>query len=154
MSIVTGSAGSMSAVLPPLSSSEGSRTNHAMLRAIATLAAWTLGAAAASAGCVGSTDIRTCTDGLGNTYAIQRLGGFTFVTGINDLTGETWTETTQRIGGVAVTHGEGGGRSWEGTESHVGPGLVARSGTDPEGRTYEHLCDRDGCGQAGAPAPR
>jgi hypothetical protein len=100
---------------------------------------------AAWAGCVGSTSIKTCTDGLGNTYTIQRLGDVTFVTGLNERTGEGFSETTRRFGDIVVTDGEGGGRTWTSTQSKLGPDMHARSGTDPEGRRFEHFCTKDGC---------
>lgn len=108
-------------------------------------AAMVLWAGGAWAGCVGSTSIKTCTDGLGNAYTIQRLGDVTFVTGFNERTGEGFSEAARRFGDIVVTGGEDGGRTSTSTWSKVGPNMHARSGTDPDGRRFEHFRSTDGC---------
>ena len=52
---------------------------------------------AASAGCFGSDNFKTCTDDNGNTYNVQRYGNTTSIQGSNPGTGSQWNQTSTTI---------------------------------------------------------
>ncbi|GAA4493600.1 hypothetical protein [Pseudaeromonas paramecii] len=95
------------------------------------------------AGCIGSASLQTCTDNSGNVYTVSRLGNQTIVQGSNANTGNTWNQTSTRMGNVTTTNGyDADGNSWNSTSTRLG-NRVYQSGTDSDGNFFQNDYDVD-----------
>ncbi len=102
-------------------------------------------AGVASAGCVGSGSLQTCTDNSGNSYTVNRIGNTTFTNGYNSNTGSTWDQTSTTIGNTTFHNGRAAdGDSWSGTSTRIG-GTTFNSGIDSDGNPYSSTCNSYGC---------
>lgn len=100
--------------------------------------------AAASAACIGSGSLYTCSDDAGNAYTVSRMGSTTTVNGSNPSTGSLWSQQSSRIGDTTITTGQTNGRSWNSTTQSVG-GMTIQSGSDSRGRPFSKTCTAYGC---------
>ncbi len=98
---------------------------------------------AASAACIGTDTLSTCTDDSGNTYTVTRMGGMTMVNGSNP-DGSDWSETSQTMGDTTITNGQTNGRPWNMTQQDTG-GMQTYSGTNAAGQPFFHTCTAYGC---------
>ena len=101
------------------------------------LAACCLAAAApVLAQCYGSETVKTCYDGSGNTYNVQRVGSQTFVDGSNAQTGSHWSQQTTTVGNASFTNGiAANGNTWHETTTRVGNAIIS-SGVDSNGNPF------------------
>lgn len=99
------------------------------------------------ASCFGSGAFKTCSDGNGNTYNVQRYGNTTNMQGSNSYTGNTWSQNSQRYGNSTYTTGhDADGNSWNMQQHSLGNGFSTYSGTDSSGNTFSGSCNRySGC---------
>lgn len=110
-----------------------------------TFAAAMLFASTASATCVGSGSLQTCSDNSGNTYTVNRLGSTTYLNGNNSRTGSTWNQTSQTIGSTTFHNGTSSdGNSWNSTQQRIGNSTFI-NGTDSKGNTFNKVCNQYGC---------
>lgn len=108
---------------------------------IAALCAW----GPAVAGCYGSDAYKTCTDSSGNTYHVQEIGNMTTVQGYSAETGNSWNQTTTKIGNSSYTRGQDAdGNSWTQDTQKIG-NTTFQSGYDSDGNYYQQSCNEYGC---------
>lgn len=82
-----------------------------------------LASAAASANCVGSDSYKSCYDSSsGNSYTVQKIGDSTYVNGWNSQTGNSWSQSSQRVGDSTIYQGR-----------------------DSNGNSYRKTCNSYGC---------
>lgn len=93
-------------------------------------------AGTAGADCVGTEQIKTCTDAQGNTYTVQRFGNQTVMNGYNTQTGNSWTQNSQTYGNQTYTQGQAAdGSSWSMTQQRSTTGTFTY-GTDSDGNSF------------------
>ena len=99
----------------------------------------------AVADCYGSDAYKTCTDSSGNTYNVQKIGDMTTVQGYNPETGNSWNQTTTKIGNLSHTRGQDAdGNSWTQNTQKIGDTTI-QSGYDSDGNYYQQSCNQYGC---------
>jgi hypothetical protein len=79
-------------------------------------------------------------DGAGNISATMQIKDGSLTVGSNRGTGQAWSETNLRVGGVEVRQSEYGGNVLTEMKQSVGGGYVVRSVTDPDGTTRTLTC--------------
>ncbi len=115
---------------------------HAPLLALLFLALPGLG----HAGCYGTGSFRSCTDASGNHYTINQLGNTTLMQGYSSSTGNSWNQTTNRIGNSSFSHGHAAdGSSWSSSSHNLGGGYRSIQGQDSRGHRFNALCGPMGC---------
>ena len=94
-----------------------------------------------SSNCTGSETMYTCVDpNNGNTYEITKYGNITEVQG-SSLSGSTWSQTTETIGGTTYTTGyDKDGNEWTQTGEKIGD-TYYYNGTDSDGNAFSGSCD-------------
>lgn len=112
----------------------------------AMVAAISLSATQAGAGCLGGPTFYTCTDSNGNSYTVNKLGNTTNVFGSNSQDGTTWNQSSTDLGFQTVTRGSASnGQSWNMTQSTLGGGYYTQQGTDADGNSFAYTCNQFGC---------
>lgn len=97
------------------------------MKYLVTLLALT-SAVSASAACVGTDPVKSCTDASGNIYTIATIGTSTYINGTT-ADGRKYSQETHRIGNTVQTFGTAAnGRSWNSITTPV-----ATYGTDQNG---------------------
>lgn len=100
--------------------------------AVSIAAVLAFSASPATAQCIGTGSLRTCTDQYGNTYTTTRMGNTSTTHGSNARTGSSWNQQSFRTGNMTTTHGtDSQGRSWNSTSTPYGT-----YGTDAEGNSF------------------
>lgn len=111
---------------------------------IAGLALYATAIVSAQAACYGSYSYKTCTDSNGNSYSVQKYGNTTQVNGYNAQTGNSWNQTTNRIGNSSYTTGQDAdGNSWTQNSRSVG-NTTYQDGYDSDGRSYNGTIRNNG----------
>ncbi|WP_210165095.1 hypothetical protein [Pseudorhizobium marinum] len=116
-----------------------------IMRKLLTAAIFAISAAQASAMCVGSGALTSCTDTQGNSYTVNRFGNTTITNGHNAGTGSSWSQTDMSVGNSVYTNGNTNGNSWNMQRHHHGSGLSTYSGTDSRGDSFMGTCTQFGC---------
>lgn len=102
-------------------------------------------AGTASAGCIGSGNLKTCYDNSGNSYTVQKFGDSTYVSGYNSKTGTTWNQDSQKIGNSTFTNGKAAnGQSWNSTSTKIGDSTII-NGKNSDGKPFSAVCGKYGC---------
>lgn len=102
------------------------------MRTIALAIALTLVSGVASANCVGTDALRTCTDAYGNSYTTSRMGNYSVTNGYNARTGSTWNQNSYSVGNNTIINGQASnGQSWNATITPYG-----MYGTDSRGNSF------------------
>lgn len=100
----------------------------------------------ATSQCMGSNTFSTCTDNNGNNYNVQRYGNTTSVQGSNASTGSTWSQNSTTMGNMTRTTGQASnGAAWTENRTELGGGNYVVSGTNSQGQSYSHSCNKFGC---------
>jgi len=103
-----------------------------------------LAAGSAQAACYGSGSFKTCTDANGNSYTVQNSGSTTTVQGYNPNTGNSWNQSTQRIGNSSYTNGsDAQGNNWTQNTQKIG-NTTYQSGYDSDGNSYNGTVRKSG----------
>lgn len=90
----------------------------------------------ALADCYGSERYKTCTDQNGNSYTVQKYGNSTQVQGYNYETGNSWSQSTNRVGNSSYTTGyDAEGNSWSQNTRRIG-NTTYQDGYDSDGNSY------------------
>lgn len=114
------------------------------MRTFLITSALALACGAASAQCIGSGSLYTCSDSSGNSYTVNRLGSMTMMSGSNAATGSQWSQTSSQLGNTTYINGQTNGRAWNNTITTM-PGMTMQSGTDSRGRSFTKTCNAYGC---------
>lgn len=114
-----------------------------------TLIAALLGVAAAlPAGaqqCSGSPTKFRCIEPDGTISDVEIQGPYTRTKGTNPETGESWQNTSQKVGKLTKTTGRAAdGSKWEWTSQTIG-GRTFTNGVDSRGRSFSYYCDQFRC---------
>jgi hypothetical protein len=99
---------------------------------------------AASAACLGTGALQTCTDAYGNNYTVNRMGSMTQMYGNNSSTGSNWSQTSQSLGNMTIHNGITNGNPWYMNKNSFG-GITTYSGMNSAGEPFSYTCTRFGC---------
>lgn len=95
--------------------------------------------------CSGGMGFYNCRDNAGNSYSVNQIGDTTYMRGSNATTGNSWNQTTNRIGGTSFTNGrDAQGNSWRSSTQTIG-GTSFTTGTDSSGNSFRRTCNQFGC---------
>lgn len=95
------------------------------------------------ANCIGTDAFKTCYDGTGNSYTVNKLGSSTYLDGYNAQTGSTWSQQSHTFGNTTQHTGTTNGNNWNMTQTQNGFGQTF-SGTDSDGNSFFKTCDTYG----------
>jgi hypothetical protein len=97
----------------------------------------------ASAQCLGTGNLKTCYDGSGNSYTVNKMGNTTFVNGSNS--NGTWSSTSTKMGNTVFQNGTDiDGNSWNQT-IYSTPSGTSIFGTNSDGEPVSSHCNAFGC---------
>lgn len=100
---------------------------------------------AATAQCIGTDSMSSCTDDSGNTYDVTRYGNTTHVEG-RARNGGSWSQDTTHIGNQTNTTGRASnGNTWDETRTEYGNGNYSVSGKNANGEYFSKNCSQFGC---------
>ena len=115
------------------------------MRHILILAALLAPVAAEAQQCSGSPTKFRCIEADGTVSDVEIQGPYTKTKGRNPATGETWSNTSQKVGKLTKTTGRAAdGSKWEWTSQTIG-GRTFTNGVDSRGRSFSYYCDQFRC---------